>query len=89
MLFNDGYFPRLPRKLTDVIYTGLLFESKNGKINRITFCSHFIEKRNYTVYYMIECRLICITESGVSMEAALTIYNNDDTNNFLHITRNL
>lgn len=52
VLFNGGYFPKTQKEVSDREKIAFMIDSKEGKINKIQFCSVFLKIDNK---YIFEC----------------------------------
>jgi hypothetical protein len=89
VILNFGSFPRLPQEFTDKTKSGLMIESKNGKIHRIQFCFSFLKTENKAVCEFVGEEYVKYIKLGFSKEEAISTYDANPISKYNYITRNI
>ncbi len=83
LIFNDGMFPKIPKDIAERSKSGLMIESKNGKINKIAFCSIFLKTENKYGFECLAQFLKNHRKDGITSEQAIELFNSNK--NYNHI----
>ena len=75
VLFNDGYFPRIQKDSSDREKTAIMIDSKDGKINNITFCFVFLQTENRYIFDCVGKIIVDDMKKGTTMGQAIKNYD--------------
>jgi hypothetical protein len=89
VILNFGSFPRLPQEFTDKTKSGLMIESKNGKIHRIQFCFSFLKTENKAVCECVGEEYLKYMKSGFSEAEAIEMYDVNPNSVYSYITKKI
>lgn len=87
VLFNNGTFPKIPKKFTDNTKTGIMFEVSEGKICRIRLCIKFLKTENKTVFQSVGSEVAKNIKADFSDEESVAMYDANPDSEFSYITR--